>query len=114
MEQVEEGVANFKLFQRDMREFVTEFKTNERNKKETDGRRAKIHYTLLTLLIGLVIALFTYLLNHIDSKQLGTIAPIFTQSAPKENAGKGPGPAVSSKQQTPEDGAIPSMHDFTR
>jgi hypothetical protein len=104
MERVEEGVANFIDFQADMRAFVTRFDTNEKNKNELDARRSKIHYTLLTLLIGLVLALFTFVLNRMEPKQMGILAPLFTQSQPKENAGKKAEPAVTSEKQPPEVG----------
>ena len=100
METVEEGVANFKLFQTDMREFVTEFKTNERNKEKTDARRSRIHYGLLTLLCGLIIAMFTFILNHYDGKKISFDIHDQSRSMPKENADTHTLSGVSSVQHS--------------
>lgn len=105
METVEEGVANFKLFQKDMREFTTEFKANERNKEKTDKRRAKVHYFLLTLLSGLIVALFTYMLMHYDGKHISL--NIEDQTQRKELSGDVDKRYTADKQ--PQDAKIPPM-----
>ena len=91
MERVEEGVANFKSFQTDMRKFVTRFETNEENRQKTDSRRARIHYALLTLLIGIVIAMFTFILTKL----------------PYIHIGFGPSVVQSSQKQPPQDAGVP-------
>lgn len=71
---VEEGVANFRKFQYEMREhrdavreFIATHKESEKNREHIDKRRAHIHFALLsgliTLVAGCAIALFTWILN---------------------------------------------------
>ena len=67
MERVEEGVANFREFQRDAREFFTKAENEAEHRKVVDTRRAKIHYLLLTLLIGMVLAMFTFILSKLPN-----------------------------------------------
>jgi hypothetical protein len=64
---VESGVANFRDHQAFMKAFVTEYRVEEKNKINTDKKRARIHFTLLggliTLVVGCAIALFTWVLD---------------------------------------------------
>ena len=94
MEQVQVGVANFRQFQVDARHFFTEFKTNEANKEKTDSKRARFHYFLLTLLSGLIVGMFVFLLNHYDGKKVSLFAE----------------PSVQSSQQPPQDAGGPTGH----
>jgi hypothetical protein len=71
MDKVEEGVSNFIEFQKEARVFFTTFDVNEANRKETDSRRAKIHYALLTMLIGMVLAMFTFILSKLPEIHIG-------------------------------------------
>jgi hypothetical protein len=87
MERVEEGIANFREFQVDARKFFTRADKDAEHRKEVDARRAKIHYLLLTLLIGMVLAMFTFILSklpnihislnpHVSQSETSTIPPL--------------------------------------
>lgn len=86
MEQVQEGIANYRQFQKDAREFFTEFKTNEEHRKRKDAVRSKFHFTLLGLLCALIVALFTFLLSHFDGKKASFWAAPSVQSSQMQHA----------------------------
>ena len=93
MEVVQQGVSNFRNFQTDMRRFVTQFETNTENRAKLDAKRARIHYALITLLIGLVVAMFSFLLNHYDGHKIsfGSAPPgLQSQQKPPQDAGNPP------------------------
>ena len=79
MDRVEAGVSNFIAFQKDMRDFVSILRENERHRTMIDGRRSKIHFALLTLLCGLIIALFTVVLQHYSEQKSNSVIPNFSE-----------------------------------
>jgi hypothetical protein len=72
------------------REFFATARANEAHRAKLDAKRAKIHYLLITLLIGLVVTMFGFLLNHYDGKKISFGSPA---------------PGVSSLQKPPQDAA---------
>jgi hypothetical protein len=77
MNVVEQGVANFRAFHNEVREFITraderaQMRIEEDEKKQrTDKKRARFHYWLLGILSAIIVAgfsaLFTWLIsgNH--------------------------------------------------
>jgi hypothetical protein len=64
MDQVEEGVANFRAFQLENRDFMGWSRRKREEDELRDKRRSKIHFALLALLTGLIIAMFTVMLEH--------------------------------------------------
>ena len=69
MKVVEEVVCDFREFQKGATEFFTTFRVEEKIKKETDTKRAVIHYSLLsgviTVVSGLTIAVFKFAMTII-------------------------------------------------
>jgi hypothetical protein len=64
MDLVERGVANFRDFQEDARDFFSRQDEREKIKDQLDKRRSRIHFALLggliSLVVGLIIAAFTW------------------------------------------------------
>jgi hypothetical protein len=57
MELVERGVANFREFQTDARDFFSRSDEREKMRDDTNKRRARVHFALLGGLISLVVGL---------------------------------------------------------
>lgn len=75
MEVVKEGVANFRAFQLENRDFMGWFRAQEETRTKTDKRRSRIHFWLLGLLGSLIVALFIYLLNSHDHRVSEILQP---------------------------------------
>lgn len=95
MEQVQEGVANFRNFQVEARNFFSRADERAIAQVEKDKKRARIHFALLSGLISLVIGLFLWAISWTTSFEQRHHV---TQDAP---------PGVSSTQ--PQDSQIPPM-----
>lgn len=64
---VEQGVANFRAFQKDARDFFARHDAREQERDKVDRKRSRIHYALLSgliaLIVGCAVALFTWVLS---------------------------------------------------
>lgn len=86
MEPLKEGIANFRDFQLENREFMGWLRAEQEHRAKLDKRRAKIHYALLTLLSGLIIALFSFLLTHYDSHRQTSFGPFSSTAHDAQNS----------------------------
>lgn len=95
MNKVEEGVANFRDFQTDVRKFITRSDTREEEREKLDRKRAKVHYWWLALLTGLIVSFFGWWLgwaSNVHHISENSSAPTVThavespQQAPKQDA----------------------------
>lgn len=88
MKAVEAGVSNFVKFQSDMRTFRDEFweakkqeekqaKKDKESQDAKDARRSRIHFWLLGILSGMIVALFGFLLTHVSNYRI-SLAPTTT------------------------------------
>ena len=67
MNPVEEGVANFRDFQTDVRKFIIRADTRAEEREELDKHRSRIHYWWLALLSAIIVYCFTALLGWVLS-----------------------------------------------
>lgn len=65
---VEAGVANFRTFQKDVRDFISRYdereETREEARKRAEARKGRLHAALYTFLAGSGTAIVTYVINH--------------------------------------------------
>lgn len=67
MSQVQEGVANFRQFQKTTADFISWFRGREEERDRTDKRRARIHFWWLGVLSGLLVVAFGWMLHWTSS-----------------------------------------------
>lgn len=65
LELVKEGVANFRSFQVTAKDFFSRNDENEKNRRDLDRKRSKIHFALLTGLISLVVTLIILIITQV-------------------------------------------------
>ncbi len=74
MDKVEEGVANFREFQVEMRAFTVRADEREEQRVRTERRRARIHFWLLSLVGAIVVsgmaAFFSWMVNFMETHHI--------------------------------------------
>jgi uncharacterized membrane protein len=89
MEQVQEGIANFRDFQTEARRHFVRAERDEEHRKDIDKKRAHIHYWWLALLSGLILLMFGFLLSKLPNIHIS-----FAHE-------------IQSQQKAPQDAALP-------
>lgn len=84
MDRVEEGVANFRSFQADMRDFTAEWRGAQAEKEKIE----KVRISRLTIALTIIGLLLAYLTWRVDAKRISEVlAPGVSQQHFQQDAG---------------------------
>jgi hypothetical protein len=88
LEVVERGVSNFREYQVESRDFMSWFRGREEEREKTDKQRSRIHFWLLGILSGVIVAgfaaIFAWAVSFEDRHHVSQTPTTYSQNSAQD------------------------------